>query len=92
MKNRCKICKSKTKSSFNIDFKLVYICEGCATTIFVQQAHWYAKGLSESEDRSRDQNERMKKWFAARTGIIDEDCLLSEHMKEIDRRLGENDK
>ncbi len=91
-KTPCKICKGTTESMFNINFKLVHICERCATTIFVQQAQWYAKGLSESEDRARDQNRRMREWFEARTGLIDEDCLLSEHMKEIDRRLGENDK
>jgi len=26
-----------------IDFRQVYICEGCAATIFLQQASWYAR-------------------------------------------------
>jgi hypothetical protein len=41
MKN-CKVCGDKTNSGFNIDFKLVPICEGCAAAIFLQQAQWYA--------------------------------------------------
>ena len=40
--NKCKICRNKTGTSFNIDFKMVHICESCATSIFIQQAQWYA--------------------------------------------------
>lgn len=45
MKQKCKICGEKTTVGFNIDFKLVPICESCATTIFLQQATWYAKNV-----------------------------------------------
>lgn len=38
----CRICDTKTKSVFNIDFKMTHICEPCAEAIFLQQAHWYA--------------------------------------------------
>lgn len=44
---KCKLCGDETKTSFNIRFKSVSICELCATSIFVQQAHWYAE-LSKS--------------------------------------------
>lgn len=40
---KCKVCGEKTKIVFNIDFKAIHICEGCATSIFVQQAIWYSK-------------------------------------------------
>ena len=40
---KCKICGDKTKVAFNIDFKKVPICEGCAESIFLQQAQWYVK-------------------------------------------------
>lgn len=40
MKN-CKICREKTKNTFNIDFKATPICENCAERIFLQQAQWY---------------------------------------------------
>lgn len=40
---KCKICGEKTEVIFNIDFKAVHICEGCATAIFLQQAKWYAQ-------------------------------------------------
>jgi len=40
---KCKVCGSKTKVVFNIDFKATPICEPCATAIFLQQANWYAK-------------------------------------------------
>ena len=41
--NRCEICNSETEVGFNINFKLVYICEDCASSIFLQQAQWYVK-------------------------------------------------
>ena len=34
---KCKICGVETKESFNIDFKRVYICKGCANAITGQQ-------------------------------------------------------
>lgn len=40
---KCKVCGVKTEVVFNIDFKETPICEGCATTIFLQQAKWYAE-------------------------------------------------
>lgn len=39
----CRLCGVKTKVGFNIDFKLIPVCESCATSIFIQQATWYAK-------------------------------------------------
>jgi hypothetical protein len=39
---KCKVCGAKTKVVFNINFKATPICEGCATSIFLQQAKWYA--------------------------------------------------
>lgn len=42
-KEECKLCGTQTENRFNIDFKAVPVCEGCATTIFLQQAQWYAK-------------------------------------------------
>lgn len=44
MKEKCKLCEEETENRFNIDFKAVPICEGCATAVFIQQAMWYAKG------------------------------------------------
>jgi hypothetical protein len=35
------ICGDKTEVIFNINFKATNICEGCATSIFLQQAQWY---------------------------------------------------
>jgi hypothetical protein len=39
--SNCKVCKCKTKVVFNINFKAIYICEDCASSIFIQQAKWY---------------------------------------------------
>lgn len=39
---KCKVCDAPTTVGFNIDFKLVPICESCATAIFIQQARFYA--------------------------------------------------
>lgn len=44
MKN-CKLCSEPTDVVFNIDFKATPICEGCASTIFMQQANWYANRI-----------------------------------------------
>ena len=41
--HKCKICEDETNVSFNIDFKQVYICEGCARAITTQQVIWYSK-------------------------------------------------
>lgn len=41
--SKCRICGENTLSIFNIDFKMVHICESCATNIFLQQAVWYTK-------------------------------------------------
>ena len=43
IKKKCKLCPNKTENIFNIDFKATPICEGCAKSIFLQQAHWYAQ-------------------------------------------------
>jgi hypothetical protein len=40
---KCKVCGAKTKVVFNINFKATPICEDCATSIFLQQAKWYAE-------------------------------------------------
>lgn len=34
----CRLCGVKTKNGFNIDFKLVPICEKCANSVMLQQA------------------------------------------------------
>lgn len=38
---KCKVCDKPTKTGFNIDFKLVPICEECANAIFIQQAQYF---------------------------------------------------
>lgn len=43
---KCKICKSLSKSVFNINFKATYICEKCANSIFLQQAKFYVENLN----------------------------------------------
>lgn len=43
MKSKCKVCKEKTDTVFNIKLKPVFICENCARAIFAQQAIWYTK-------------------------------------------------
>lgn len=40
---KCRICSVKTPVGFNIKFKLVHVCEECATSIFIQQATWYVQ-------------------------------------------------
>lgn len=40
---KCKICDEKTKIGFNINLKLIPICESCANSIFLQQANWFVK-------------------------------------------------
>jgi len=42
-KRNCKICTSPTLNAFNINFKMIYICESCAESVFIQQAKWYVK-------------------------------------------------
>ena len=41
--------------------------------------------LNDGVNRSKKQNERMRKWFEERTGL--KDALLIEHMNEIDEML-----
>lgn len=41
--------------------------------------------LNDSFNRSKKQNERMRKWFEERTGL--KDALLIEHMNRIDEIL-----
>jgi NAD-dependent SIR2 family protein deacetylase len=48
---KCKICGEETEVGFNIDFKLVPICEGCAKAIFLQQAIWYGEQKFESNQK-----------------------------------------
>jgi hypothetical protein len=43
MTQDCKICGDPTNVGFNINFKLVPICEPCACQIFIQQANYYTK-------------------------------------------------
>jgi hypothetical protein len=78
---KCKLCKKKTENYFNINFELVSVCEDCASTIFLQQANWYVK----DEGNNHNQNERMKKWFAERTGL--KNNMLSKQMQKIDEML-----
>jgi ribosome-binding protein aMBF1 (putative translation factor) len=40
---KCKLCGDLTDTVFNIDFKAVPVCEGCAASVFLQQANWYIK-------------------------------------------------
>jgi len=37
VKMKCKVCGNATNVIFNINFKKVYICEGCANMITLQQ-------------------------------------------------------
>ena len=46
---KCKVCGDKTNSGFNINFKLIHICEACADLIFLQQATWYVKNNKENK-------------------------------------------
>lgn len=50
---KCKICGDKTTVIFGIDFKAVPICEGCATSIFLQQAKWYAESKTSVTKKQR---------------------------------------
>lgn len=38
---KCKICSTETERGFNINFKLIPICEKCAKAILIQQAQYY---------------------------------------------------
>lgn len=42
---KCKICGDKTEVVFNIEFKAVPVCEGCAEAIFLQQSEWYVQEI-----------------------------------------------
>ena len=55
----CKVCERKTEVGFNIDFKLVPICESCASAIFIQQANWYHRWVPGEKS---DTNEINKNW------------------------------
>ena len=46
---KCKVCGDKTDSVFNINFKMVPICEPCAESIFLQQATWYVRTSKEKK-------------------------------------------
>jgi hypothetical protein len=46
---KCSVCKEKTENVFNIKFKAVPICEECAKSIALQQAHWYTQQTSLKE-------------------------------------------
>lgn len=39
----CRLCSIPTPVVVNINFKAVPVCEGCCTSIFLQQAQWYAQ-------------------------------------------------
>jgi len=56
---KCKICEEKTEVVFNIGFKVIPICEKCATDIFIQQAIWYTrqeKNLPTQQVNNTNQN------------------------------------
>lgn len=38
--DECKLCGKVTENIFNIGFKGVPVCEGCANSIMLQQATW----------------------------------------------------
>lgn len=57
MEKFCKICSKKTEVGFNIDFKLVPICESCATAIFIQQANWYSRWGHRIQEKNNDVNQ-----------------------------------
>ena len=42
-KGTCSLCKEKTASTVNINFRQVYLCEDCANAIMLQQAHYLAR-------------------------------------------------
>ena len=42
----CKICSEPTHNGFNINFKMVPICEECARSIFIQQAKFYYSNVN----------------------------------------------
>ena len=50
MKN-CKICKTKTKNIFNIDFVATPICDDCADAIMLQNAVYYVKQRKNEKNR-----------------------------------------
>ena len=47
---KCKLCKTNTNVGFNINFKLVPVCEDCAASIFLQQAKYYVHDLPKIKD------------------------------------------
>lgn len=42
-KQMCRLCGEKTQSGFNINFKLVPVCESCADSITLQQVQYYVR-------------------------------------------------
>ena len=55
---KCKVCGDKTTSVFNIDFKAIPICEYCAMSILLQEAHWLVK--KERDSNCPSQKEKIK--------------------------------
>jgi hypothetical protein len=48
--DRCKLCDEKTSNKFNINFKAVPICEGCAVAITSQQVTWWSRQSDEQAE------------------------------------------
>ena len=48
-KSPCRICGGEASAVFNIQFKAVDICEGCAQTITIQQVSWMCDAIATSE-------------------------------------------
>tara|TARA_Y100001937_G_scaffold62367_1_gene85550 strand:+ start:37 stop:303 length:267 start_codon:yes stop_codon:yes gene_type:complete len=56
-----------------------------ATTFVMEEIKKHLEVKNNSINRSKKQNERMRKWFEERTGL--KDALLIEHMNRIDEML-----
>lgn len=76
---KCKVCGDKTECHFNINFKATPICEGCATSIFLQQAKWYAD-QSYPQPKNNDTNSQ----------ILQND-IIAEQARKIVMLIQEND-
>jgi hypothetical protein len=50
-KKKCKVCGDPTNVIFNIAFKAVHICEGCANAIALQQVSDLVKQSQEKQKK-----------------------------------------
>lgn len=42
-KKKCKLCGEDTTTGYNINMKLVPICDWCGNSIFMQKSSWLGK-------------------------------------------------